>query len=59
MSIIMALAGSALSVGSFWLLITNTSGDCSGVLGLIACVGFVVCSVVAAKGWHGMFSKKS
>ena len=58
MSIIMALAGSALTVGSFWTLITNVSGACSSVLGLVSSIGFVVCSVVAAKGWHGMFVKK-
>ena len=58
MSIIMALAGSALTVGSFWTLITNVSGACSGALSLLTSIGFVVCSVVAAKGWHGMFVKK-
>ena len=58
MSIIMALAGSALTVGSFWTLVTNVSGACSSVIGLVSSIGSVVCSVVAAKGWHGMFVKK-
>ena len=58
MSIIMALAGSALTAASFFTLITNVSGACSSVIGLASSIGFVVCSVVAAKGWYGMFVKK-
>lgn len=58
MSAIMAIAGSVLCGGSFWLLITNTSGDCSGILGLISSVGFVAFSVVAAQGWKNMLGGK-
>ena len=58
MSIVMALAGSALTAASFFTLITNVSGACSGALSLLTSVGVVVCSVVAAKGWHGMLVKK-
>lgn len=59
MSILMAIAGSALSVGSLWTLITNVSGACSGVLSLIASIGVVVCSVVAAEGWYKLLGKKA
>ena len=58
MAILMAILGSVLCVASFWLLVTNVSGACSGVLGLVACVGFIVCSVVGAKGWYDLFGGK-
>lgn len=58
MSIIMAIAGSALSVGSFWLLISNVSGACTGMLNLIASIGVVVCSVVGADGWYKLLADK-
>ena len=59
MSILMAIAGSALSVGSFWMLITNVSGACSGVVGLATSLSFVVCAVVGAEGWKRIFTKKA
>ena len=58
MSILMAVLGSVLTAASFWLLVTNVSGACSGVLGLVACVGIVVCSVVAAQGWYNLLAGK-
>ena len=54
MSAIMAIAGSALCGGSFWLLVSNASGACSGILGLVSSIGFVAFSAVAAYGWKGM-----
>ena len=54
MSAIMAIAGSVLCGGSFWLLVTNAAGACSGILGLISSIGFVACSAVAAYGWKGL-----
>ena len=58
MSAIMAIVGSALCVGSFWLLVSNVSGACSGVIGLAASIGFVVFSVLAADGWYKMLAGK-
>jgi len=58
MSILMAVLGSILTGASFWLLVTNVSGTCSGVLGLVASVGVVVCSVVAAQGWYDLLAGK-
>ena len=58
MSILMAILGSVLCVASFWLLIVNTSGACTGIISLVACVGIIVCSVVGAKGWYDLFGGK-
>ena len=54
MAILMALVGSVLCGGSFWLLVSNASGACSGILGLVSSIGFVGFSAVAAYGWKGL-----
>lgn len=58
MSAILAIVGSVACGGSFWLLVTNTAGDCSGILGLVASVGFVAFSAVAAYGWKALLGGK-
>ena len=57
MSILMALAGSALSVGSIIALISNVAGVCNGMTSLIACAAFVFSSIAAADGWYKMLGK--
>ena len=58
MSIIMAIVGTILCGASSWLLITNVTGTCSGMLNLVACVGIVVCAVLAADGWYKLLGGK-
>ena len=58
MNILLALGGIGAAVGSLALLISNVSGACSGILSLLYCVAFIVCSVVGAKGANGLLSKK-
>lgn len=59
MAILMGILGSALSVGSFCLLISSVNGACSGIVNLLACVGLVVCSVVGADGLYKYFKGKN
>ena len=58
MSILLALGGLGVAVASLFLLITNVSGACSGVLSLLYCVAFMACSVVGAKGVKDLLPKK-
>ncbi len=57
MSILMALAGSAVSVGSIVALVSNVSGACSSMVSLLYCVVFVFSSIVAGDGWYKMLGK--